>query len=286
MDQRNPVAEVVIDAELVSTLVQAQHPDLAGALTLGDEGWDNVTYRLRRHLAVRLPRRQAAVPLLENEQRWLPVVADRVGLAVPRPVRIGQASRRFTWPWSIVEWIEGETADREVPADSEAAALAAALGAIHRLTPGDAPSNPYRGVPLLARRFAVEDRLARLGLTDLEPTWRAALRATVADQRVLIHGDLHARNVVVAEGHIAGLIDWGDVCLGDRATDLACAWSLFDDAEARQAFLDGCGATVADRARAAGWAVNFASALIDSGEPRHVPMGRAIRRRLVTDALG
>src|SRR5204863_5187893 len=106
-----PAAEVVIDEGLLRALIVAQHPDLTGApLALVDNGWDNVTWRVGEGLAARLPRRALAVPLIENEQRWLPILAPRLPLPISEPLRLGAPSALFPWPWSLVRWIEGETA--------------------------------------------------------------------------------------------------------------------------------------------------------------------------------
>jgi len=126
----------------------------------------------------------------------------------------------------------------------------------------------------------VEERLQRLGLETLVPTWLAALRAPPPDRRIWIHGDLHGRNVVVRDDVLVGVIDWGDITGGDVATDLASAWMLFDAPDARAALFEAYAPSPEVLVRAAGWAVNLASALLDSGEPRHVRMGEAARRRL------
>lgn len=94
-----------------------------------------------------------------------------------------------------------------------------------------------------------------------------------------LHGDLHSRNVILRDGALTGLIDWGDITAGDPATDLACAWTLME-AEARAVFWETYGADEDERARAAGWAVNLATAMVDAGDTRHVRIGRAVIERL------
>ena len=284
MDSRHPAAEVDVDLELARDLLEEQQPSFSGrTLRRVDEGWDNVTYRIGSHHAMRLPRRLAAVQLLLNEQRWLPLVAPWVGVAVPLPVRRGMPSDLFPWPWSVVEWIEGRTADRTALAPGQGESLALVLRSLHRPAPSEAPSNPFRGVALSLRRAAVEERLERLrlNLPELVRMWRDALEAPTATAAAWLHGDLHPRNVVVRRGALAGLLDWGDMTAGDVATDLACAWTIFDARE-RAVFLEAYEPTEAERARAAGWAVNFGSALADSGEARHERMGRLIIQRLVS----
>lgn len=280
MDTRQPPPEAPIDLSLARALVLDQHPQLARReLVLVDEGWDNVTFRLGRDHALRVPRRRAAVPLLLNERRWLPLLAPRLPVAAPVPILDGAPSARLEWPWSIVRWVHGVTADTTPLRDDQEPVLARALRALHRSAPADAPANPFRGVPLSERREAVEERLERLHLTALRGPWARALDAPPARERVWLHGDLHPRNVVVRDGRLAGIIDWGDLCAGDPATDLACAWMLFDRAS-RHAFLEAYAPSEEVEARAAGWAVFFTSALLDTGEPRHVRIGEAALGRL------
>lgn len=126
----------------------------------------------------------------------------------------------------------------------------------------------------------MEERLQRLDLQGLVRPWKEAIEAPPARDRVWLHGDLHPRNVLVQDGALAGLIAWGDVTAGDVATDLACAWMLFAYARARTLFLEAYAPSEQVQARAAGWAVHFASGLIDSGEPRHVQIGLSAMRRL------
>jgi aminoglycoside phosphotransferase (APT) family kinase protein len=233
MDRRHPPAEVHIDAELVAALLEQQLPHLRGGeLTFVDEGWDNVTYRTGSGYAVRIPRRKVAVDLILNEQKWLPIIAPWLPIAVPRPVGIGVLSNLFPWPWSVVEWIPGATADACPLGADQAAPLARILLSLHRLAPPDAPLNPLRGVPLQERQEVVEERLQRLGRS-----WPSCGERP-SKPLARLHGDLHPRNVLVQDGALAGIIDWGDVTAGDVATDLACTWMLFDFAHARELFLE------------------------------------------------
>jgi len=108
---------------------------------------------------------------------------------------------------------------------------------------------------------------------------RRAIEAPPAQDRVWLHGDLHPRNLVVRDGALAGILDWGDITAGDVATDLAVAWLVFDSV-GQDAFLEAYGPTEAEGCRALGWAVNFGSALLDGGESRHVRMGESIIREI------
>src|SRR3954469_14665930 len=121
----SPVAEVYLDSALVDRLVRAQHPDLAGSVRPVANGWDNALFRLGDRLCVRLPRRRVAVPLLVNEQRWLPLLAGLATAPVPVPVRVGAPGEGYPWPWTISPWYDGLPA-ADVPAAARGG-IAAAL---------------------------------------------------------------------------------------------------------------------------------------------------------------
>ena len=286
-----PKAEFAVDEALVAALLAGQHPDLAGlSLTVVDEGWDNVMFRLGEDFAVRLPRRAAAAKLIEHELAWLPRLAPGLPVAVPAPVRAGAPGCGYPWRWSVLPWIRGTSGDLEEPGDGEALTLAAFFRALHVPAPPDAPRNPVRGVPLANRRRMVEERLARVAKATtlvtpaLTRIWHEALDAPMDAPDTWIHGDLHARNVLVSEGRITGIIDWSDMAAGDRATDLAAIWGILASRAARIEAIEACGiASEATWARARGWAFAFGVMLLDSGmadHPRHAAMGERTLRRL------
>ena len=290
MNTRTPPAEVDIDDHLVRRLLDAQHPDLAGLpLRFCGEGWDNVMYRLGDDLSVRLPRRQVVADLIGNEQRWLPVLAPELPLAIPAPVRVGAPSDDYPWSWSILPWLPGEPADLSPPGAGQGVVLADFLRALHRPAPSDAPRSDVRGVPLAGRARGVEERLSRLGTRVGEParaSWADALAAPSDTTRTWAHGDLHGANVLVDDGALTGVIDWVDLNAGDGATDLAAVWMLLDDPAERRFALDRYRPDADGLRRARGWAVLFGAMLLESGlddNPRYASMGAAALSRLDHD---
>lgn len=288
-----PPAEVAITEDLVLALVRDQHPDLAdGRLRLFGNGWDNTTYRLGDSLAVRLPRRQLGADMMVKEQRWLPELARRLPLPVGAPVRFGVPGHGYPWPWSIVEWVDGESAETDPVMAEEAPRLAGFLSSLHSQAPHDAPLNAWRGVALGERSFSVEQRLKRLGADELAVAPEQLLRTweKVKDvpidvaERLWLHGDLHPRNVITREGRIAAVIDWGDLCAGDPATDLAAAW-LFFAGDAQEEFRAAYGnISAATWERAKGWAIFFGVVMVDAGridDHRWAECGNAALERVL-----
>jgi aminoglycoside phosphotransferase (APT) family kinase protein len=277
---------VDIDETLVRSLLAEQHPQWAQfPLKLLDAGMDNVIYRLGADRLVRLPRREKSAPLMEKELIWLPQLASRLPLPVPTPVA-GSPARGFPWRWSVVPWFDGVSADQESLADDQVLVLAEFLRALHQTAPSDAPVNPYRGVPLAMRSDipAKLDRVLNEVNTESDTVRRLWERAVAAPpaSAVWIHGDLHPRNVIVRDGVLAAVIDWGDMAAGDPATDLACAWMLFDHWSGTDALFDAYGAGPDLVRRALGWAIVFATVLLGSGLPEpHPRLGKSLFAALV-----
>jgi aminoglycoside phosphotransferase (APT) family kinase protein len=199
------------------------------------EGWDNVMYRLGDDYGVRMPRRSIAAPLVENEQRWLPVLAPTLPLAVPAPVRTGEPGHDYPWKWSIVPWFGGANAEDAALRDpfEAATSLGWFVRALNVPAPDGYPFNPYRAVPLADRHDVTAERIAQLaGEVDaprITGVWDD-LCATPAyvGPPLWIHGDLHPANVVVCDGVITAVVDFGDISAFDRSVDLAGGIMLFD----------------------------------------------------------
>jgi aminoglycoside phosphotransferase (APT) family kinase protein len=291
-----PAAETDIPADLVRRLIADQHPDLAGRpVEVLANGWDNLICRLGADLAVRLPRRAASAELIRHEQRWLPGLAPRLPLAIPAPVRTGRPALGYAWHWSIVPLLPGQIAAISPPADpaGAAASLGRFLGALHAPAPAQAPANPFRGVPLADRNAAFESRLARLtpevDAAAARRTWAEALAAPRWHGPPLwLHGDLHPANILVDRGRISGVIDFGDITSGDPATDLSVAWAMLparSHAAFRAAYHAAGGPPAAGAlwARARGWAVGLAIAILASSADN--PLMAGLARRTLAAAV-
>lgn len=305
-------ADIELTAELVRELLRDQHPDLADRpLTVGARGWDNQLWRLGDDLAVRLPwQTKTADALLLKENTWTPVLAPLLPLPVPVPQRLGRPSKRYPRPWIVTTWVAGTPGDlapatRGGPA---ADALAAFLRALHHPAPAEAPQGRERGGALTQ----VAGRVAPLldSITDLctavaeaedgpspdpdmvRAIWQDAVTAPGWGGPMLwLHGDLHPANILTADGDLCGVVDFGDLCAGDPALDLAACWILLPDQEAIERFRAACPLATDDATwrRARGWAVwralgslHIAGAGHPGGKPTWGPPARASLQRLTT----
>lgn len=277
-----PEADIDITPVLVRRLLEEQHPDLAALpIRRVADGWDNAILRLGDELVVRLPRRLQSAALIVNEQRWLPELAAGLPLAVPAPLRVGRPGCGYPWAWSIGPWLPGTDIEHAPPADWDDVArrLGGFLAVLHQPAPPGAPTNLYRGVPLGDRteRFHAgldHPVVSALGRARLVELWDHLVDAPPwPGPPVWLHGDVHPLNLLVHEGRLSAVIDFGDLTSGDPASDLAVAWMLLPPA-ARDTFRGVCAPGDDELwARARGWALALGVAFAH-GDDRVAEIGR------------
>lgn len=260
--------EVSTSIELVGRLLTDQFPQWAGLpiQPVRSAGTDHAIYRLGEEMAVRLPLRPSSAGQVEKEQLWLPRLGPHLPCPISRPLGLGAPGQGYPWNWSICAWLPGDgpapDADM-VPLAEDLARFVAALQAIDP-TDGPAPGrhNFGRGVPLAARDAFTREAIARSeGLTDTAAAtkaWEADLAAPAwSAPPVWVHGDLCPGNLLVADGRLAAVIDFGGLAVGDPACDLIVAWNLLSG-PAREAFRATLGVDEATWARGRGWALSVA----------------------------
>ena len=240
------MAPVIADA-LVRRLVMAQFPQWSGIPVRSVEtaGWDNSTFHLGEHMIVRLPRTAAYEAQVEKEQRWLPKLAPLLPLQIPTPLAMGEPADGYPWKWSVYRWIDGETAKPERIGDSNdfATRLAEFLIALQRIDPAGGPRpgahNFHRGGSLTTYDAETRRAIAFLkGKIDTEAAtgvWDLALKTTWDHPPVWLHGDISAGNLLVQEGRLSAIIDFGMLAVGEPACDLSIAWTLLQG-ESRRTF--------------------------------------------------
>jgi len=267
---------VEIDAALVRRLIAAQFPHFAhlDVRPVVPGGWDNRTFRLGGDLAVRLPSTESHVAQVAKEHRWLPVLAPGLPLPVPVSLAVGVPGEGYPWPWSVRRWIGGETADSGRVGDPVllAQGLAGFLAALQDIDASDGPPagahNFHRGGSLAVyddgTRAALEALRGEVDPAEALEVWDAALATSWQRTPVWVHGDVAAGNLLVRDGRLAAIIDFGCCGTGDPATDLVIAWTLLEG-DARTAFRQALELDAATWARGRGWALW--KALITMADP-------------------
>lgn len=256
--------ELPIDDALVRRLVAAQFPEWAELPLRRVEpgGTVHVIYRLGDALSVRLPRREGPTEPGGDELEWLPRLAPLLPVEIPVPVAQGRPGDGYPWFWQVHTWVEGDTVPvAELDAIRAARDLAALVGALQRVDPAGAPAG--RGIPLAERDEGIRYWLARFErAAEVTPAWERALAVPPWDSPpVWHHGDLDVRNWLVRDGRISGVIDWGELGVGDPAVDVMVAWKLHS-AAARDAFRAALPTDDDTWERARGWVISQAVAAL------------------------
>ncbi|MEW6733166.1 MAG: aminoglycoside phosphotransferase family protein [Acidobacteriota bacterium] len=287
--------EVDTNIDLVARLLAAQFPQWADLLIepVPSAGTDNALYRLGADMVVRLPRIDWAIGQAEKERQWLPILAPFLPLPIPVQLAKGKPGEGYPWEWSIYRWLAGESAMIEQIADpcQAAADLARFIVALQRIDIRGGPlaiEHNLRGVPLIMRDASTREAIIALnGIIDSDVAmmvWEAALQAPQWDRTpVWFHGDLLAGNLLVQQGRLSAVIDFGGLGVGDPACDLMIAWSLFAG-ESREVFRTVLAVDDATWARGRGQALSQATIFI----PYYLntnPIGVGNARRLIDEVL-
>jgi len=295
-DEYPPASSLRIDAHLARTLVDAQFPQWAqlqiAPVSVG--GVDNRTFRLGQDLSVRLPSGDWYALQVAKEQRWLPVLAPQLPLPIPQPVAQGDPGLGYPYPWSVYGWLDGEPASARSIADlcEFARTLAGFLNGLKRADPtgGPAPGrhNYYRGGPL--SRYADEAYAAVAALKseiDRDGVLSAlddALAAPMPPEPVWFHGDVAAGNLLLRDGRLGGVIDFGTSGVGDPSCDVVIAWTLLGP-PSRQVFRQTLGVDAATWARGRGWAL-WKALITLAADLETRPDAAGTSRRVIERVLG
>jgi aminoglycoside phosphotransferase (APT) family kinase protein len=255
-----------ITPQLVRSLIEQQFPQWASLQIVPVEpgGWDNRTFRLGDEMAVRLPSAEYYAAQIEKEHRWLPWLAPQLPFAVSVPMALGTPGAGYPWHWSIQKWIEGEAVAPASGVDLNplAADLAHFLATLQKLdaTSGPAPGahNFHRGDALVIydeqTRGSIEALAKEIDATRAVEVWNAALGTSWDRAPAWIHGDIAAGNLLLKDGRLHAVIDFGCCAVGDPACDLVAAWTIFD-AGSVELFRNGLQLDEATWQRARGWAL-------------------------------
>ena len=274
--------ELLIDLSLVRALIDRALPEYASLplSRLRASGSTNALFRLGDELLVRMPRQPGGTATIEKEARWLPQIGPLLPVSVPEVVAVGEPDLGYPERWSVVRWLEGEVPTVADPASHAgptrpalARGLAAVVTALRDIqVPESALADPqlrsYRGAPLQSMDDTTRGNLAACReISGLDLDFDAALR--VWEEAMALpqtgsgseprwyHGDLMAENLLARGGHLAAVLDFGVLAVGDPTVDLIVAWEVLDP-EARDVFRRAVGADEKSWLRGRAWALSLA----------------------------
>lgn len=229
-----------IDTSLVACMITSQFSCWNGLAIkpVSMQGWDNKTFRLGDDMLVRLPSSDVYAGQVIKEYEWLPKLKSFSTLKIPEPIALGKPCAQYPWHWGIYKWIPGESAaeKRSVDMVGFVIDLAAFLTSLHRIDTEGGPAagaqSFFRGDTLsvydgeLRKALALLD--AKVDVTKIKAIWQQASSTLWQGAPVWVHGDISAGNLILQEGRLAAVIDFGQLAVGDPACDLAIAWTMFN----------------------------------------------------------
>jgi aminoglycoside phosphotransferase (APT) family kinase protein len=256
--------EVDIDVDLVRGLLAARFPHWADLpiTRVASAGTVNAMFRLGADLAVRLPLIPGGAADIDLEQRWLPELAPHLPVAIPEVIGVGAPTDDYPWRWSVNRWLTGCNPEVDTLAEPEDLAidLAEFITALRAIDPTGGPGLSRSG-PLANRdeptRKAID---ASKGLVDtdaLHGIWAETVTVAGSAPRAWAHGDLSPGNVLIDQGRLHAVIDFGAFGVGDPTVDLVVAWTLLP-AAARPILRAALDVDDATWARGRGWALSIA----------------------------
>lgn len=261
--------EVDIDDSTLRQLVDDQFPQWRGlSLRPAGHGTDNRMVRLGDELVLRLPRTPGTAEDVAKESWWLPRLSPYLPLEVPTPMGTGAPGAGYPFPWSVYRWIEGEPVDPDRIRYPElfGVDLARFVRALHRIdlmgASREGTLSHYRGGRLSDLDASVRTDLEAcrwlpgldLDLTRLEAIWEDAVDQSLpAQPHTWMHSDLKPSNLVVRDGRLVGVIDFGGLSVGDPAGEHAAIWDL--PAAARRSYAEELVIPRGTRVLARAWAL-------------------------------
>lgn len=249
-------AELELEPYEAQMLVEMQFQHLAPAKMVPfGTGWDNWAYLVNDTYVVRFPRREIAVPWIMNEAKWLPRLAPLLPLEIPNPELIGEPEGPYPWEFAGYKKLDGVTAcqitwdaDKRMRAAEPLGRFVRALHEAHPEEAGeDVPQDTIDRAVMPHRVASTRERLDKV--VDRIPEHEAIIRQMTELAKAAphqgppcwVHGDLYTRHVLVdGNGVPTGVIDWGDLHVGDPALDLMLGYILFDE-PSRAVFFDTYG---------------------------------------------
>ncbi|WP_317944893.1 aminoglycoside phosphotransferase family protein [Carnobacterium maltaromaticum] len=254
-----------ITVDLAKKLIFEQFPQWSHLeiKPVKNSGHDNRTFHLGDDLTIRLPSGKEYEPQIQKEAKWLPVLAQHLSLPITAPVAKGKPTPEYPLAWSINRWLVGETVRHtNVDLQKFAIELARFLKELEAINAENGPQagahNFYRGGDLAVYIEEFEQALTQLPAgpqrNHYQDIWTTALATKWEKNPVWVHGDIAVGNLLVNDGHLSGVIDFGILGTGDPACDLVMAWTFFDS-KSRKAFKEEMGLDDTTWQRGKAWAL-------------------------------
>jgi len=286
-----------ISPDLARNLITEQFPEFAHLpiISVEKQGHDNRTYRLGNDMLIRMPTDDSYALKVPKEQKLLPRLASHLTTNIPVPVKMGVASTEFPFPFSIYKWLDGRSADLLILDDdcleNIALDLAKFLKQLQAIDPSFGPPpgqhNWWRGDHISVYDKGAREQIAKLSnIIDADKAmdlWKQACKTRWDQSPVWIHGDLAVGNILIQNGKLSAVIDFGGMGVGDPACDLVIAWT-FLKGKAREIFIREMALDENTWLRARAWALWKATFKLCENEDQ-VNTEASVQKTIIEDVL-
>ena len=239
-----------ITVELACELIIEQFPEYKHftVTSVEKQGHDNRTYRLGNEMLIRMPTEEPYALKVAKEQEILPQIAPYLTIDIPHPVKMGNPSKIYPYPFSIYKWLVGQSISLLVLDDKDSENLAFDLAKFLKElqniknVEGPAPGqhNWWRGDHVSVYDEGAREQIAKLekviNTKEAINLWDEACETHWNKNPVWIHGDFAIGNMLMKDKKLTAMIDFGGIALGDPACDLVIAWT-FLKGRARDIFM-------------------------------------------------
>ncbi|MBI2791156.1 MAG: aminoglycoside phosphotransferase family protein [Gammaproteobacteria bacterium] len=291
------MTQLDITPGLACKLIAEQFPEYAHLpiTSVEKQGHDNRTYKLGKELLIRMPTAESYALKVPKEQALLPKLAPHLTVNIPVPIKMGNASKDYPYPFSIYKWLPGTSINLLVLEDDclekLAFDLAKFLKELQNIHDVDGPSpgqhNWWRGDHVSVYDKGAREQVASLtGIIDSDKAmrlWEQACKTRWSNTPVWVHGDFAIGNMLLQDDKLSAIIDFGGIALGDPACDLVIAWTFLKD-NARDIFIREMGLDGDTWFRARGWALWKATFELCQIEDKNSP-DAYMQKRIIEEVL-
>ena len=290
-----PSHSLEITPALARNLIAGQFPEYAHLpiTSVEKQGHDNRTYRLGNDMLIRMPTAESYALKVPKEQALLPQLAPHLTVHIPVPIQMGVPSKEYPYLFSLYKWLEGKSLNLLVLDESSLEQLAFDLGKflkeLQSIKSVDGPPpgqhNWWRGDHPSVYDKGTREQIAKLSSLIEEDKalnlWERACKTKWNNLPVWIHGDFAVGNILLKEGRLSAIIDFGGMGLGDPACDLVIAWT-FLKGKARHIFIKEMQLDEETWLRAKAWALWKATFELCQVKDQNIPE-REVQKRIIKE---
>lgn len=202
-------------------------------------GFDNNVYHVNSRYLFRFPRREIANKLIQKEGDILPVLKQYLSTPMPNPVFYGNPTSCYSYNFLGYDFLHGFSIEETTSIDSvnSIAILANFLSQLHSVPINEVENivgyDDLDRLNVIKRKDTLiknADTIKKMGIYEtfqLETYIDNLTDIKLDDEKVLVHGDMHIRNLLYNNnGTISAVIDFGDIHIGHKAIDLAIVYSI------------------------------------------------------------